>query len=160
VFILISGFLVSINSQIFNSLEGRWKFSRLITDQGSVEGVAYFRRTDDNPNVLFYREEGVFTSLQGIQYDISQEYEYRYSEDRIDVLFARERNRLLHSLEFIGPNQASGIHLCGYDTYCAGYQFHFPDRFELQYVVKGPKKNYQIETRFLKILNSEDTDIS
>jgi|SRR5579871_1205585 len=141
---------MSAISKIFYSLKGHWKFSRHITDQGTVEGIACFRKKANHPHVLLYREEGVFTSLKGQQHRISQEYEYRYSEEKIDVFFARERNQLLHSLEFTGPHQASGQHLCGKDTYFAAYQFHFPGSFELQYVVKGPKKDYQIQTLFSK----------
>ncbi len=141
---------MSAISKIFYSLEGFWKLSRHITDQGTVEGIACFRKKANHPNVLLYREEGVFTSLNGQRFDISQEFEYRLTEERIDVFFSREHDRLLHSLEFIGPNQASGRHLCGYDNYCAAYQFHFPGSFELHYVVKGPKKDYQIQTLFSK----------
>jgi hypothetical protein len=136
----------------FCSLEGYWKLSRIITNQGFIEGIAYFKKKAHYPDTLFYREKGMFTPLNGKSLDISQEYEYRYSKEKISVFFARERYRLLHSLEFAEPNKALGEHQCGCDTYRATYQFALPDEFELTYVVKGPKKDYQIKTIFKKSL--------
>ncbi len=137
--------------RIFCSLEGYWKLSRSITNQGSIDGIACFKKKADHSNVLFYKEKGVFTPLNGKSLNISQEYEYRYSKEKINVFFARECDRLLHALEFVESNKASGEHSCGCDTYLAIYQFNLPDEFELTYLVKGPNKDYQIKTVFKKI---------
>jgi hypothetical protein len=137
-------------ARIFCSLEGHWKFSRTVTNYGSIEGIACFKKKAGYPNVLFYREEGVFIPLKGIPLDISQEYEYRYSKEKMTVFFARKRDCLLHALEFVETNKALGEHSCGYDTYYATYQFSLPDEFELIYVVKGANKNYQMKTIFKK----------
>jgi hypothetical protein len=143
---------MSMVSRIFCSLEGTWKLSRIIPNQGSVEGVAHFKKDPSYPDILFYREEGVFTFSDGNQYAISQEYEYRYSKEKISVYFVRDRDRLLHYLEFTEPNKASGMHLCGCDIYFATYEFKLPSEFELMYDVQGPKKNYRIQTVFEKSL--------
>jgi hypothetical protein len=143
---------MGIVSRIFCSLEGSWKLSRTITNQGSVEGMASFRKKADYPDVLLYKEEGVFIPSNGKPLNFSQEYEYHYSKEKISVFFARERDRLLFALEFVEHNKAFGAHQCGYDTYRATYQFRLPEAFELTCVVEGPNKDYQIKTIFKKSL--------
>src|ERR1700722_1332297 len=141
---------MGVASRIFCSLEGHWKFSRAISNHDSIEGVACFRKTSHRPDILFYREKETFSFLKDIQIGLSQEYEYRYAGDKIAVYFCREHDRLLHSLEFMELDKASAEHLCGSDTYLATYQFHFPDRFELLYSIKGPHKDFQVKTVFLR----------
>jgi hypothetical protein len=139
---------MGVASRIFCSLEGHWKFSRVVSNHGSIEGIACFRKISHRPDILFYREKGTFTSLKDLQLDISQEYEYRYAKDKIAIYFCREPDRLLHSLEIMELNKATAEHLCGSDTYRATYQFHCPDRVELLYTIKGPHKDFQIQTAF------------
>lgn len=139
-------------SRIFCSLEGYWKLSRMATNQSLIEGTACFIKKADHPNVLFYKEKGILIPANGKPLNFSQEYEYRLSKEKITVFFARERDRLLHALEFVEPNKALGVHQCECDTYRATYQFNLPDEFELIYVVEGPHKDYQIKTIFKKSL--------
>lgn len=136
-------------SKIFNSLEGSWNFSRIISQQGAVvQGIARFTRQEQN--TLLYREEGQLTMSDGTVFPISQEYLYRHAKDQISVFFAKASTELLHTLNFERSYTASGMHQCAKDAYHARYNFSQleQNRFHLVYEVKGPKKNFQIETIF------------
>lgn len=138
-------------ASIFRSLEGKWTFARTISGQGTVKGIATFQKKPYLNDALFYREEGVFTSNEGKVLQAYRDYVYRYDakEDSISVYFAEEPERFFQRLEFSKNwTSAKALHCCGQDTYDATYEFHLPEKFFLTYFVKGPKKDYTIETEF------------
>lgn len=139
---------MSAVAQIFRRLEGRWKFKRAIPEHGTVEGLATFEKlNDDSTNVLRYKEDGTFQTLEKKVFNVSREYEYRLNDEKISVYL---ENRLLHDLEFKTPVTAVGTHLCGGDVYDATYDFVDSQNFELVYRVIGSNKNYSIHTTFTR----------
>lgn len=142
---------------VFNSLEGNWKLYRTLSNNGMMSGTAAFIRCDLNE--LFYRETGLFVpNTNAHTFKVYREYFYCYMKNQIHVFHA-ENNKptnLLHTLEFITnskatfPLQAQAHHVCSQDSYQALYSF-FATQFQLQYKVKGPKKNYTITTIFDRI---------
>ncbi len=142
-------------ASLFCSLQGKWAFSRLISGEGSVNGIATFTKSTLNEKTLYYRETGVFTQNNGCRFNVSRNYHYHYhqQEDTISVYFAEELPRLFQTLKFTTPTTAIASHLCKCDTYNAIYTFHSEDEFSIFYSVLGPKKNYTMTTIFNRSLN-------
>ncbi|HSX13327.1 MAG TPA: DUF6314 family protein [Chlamydiales bacterium] len=147
---------------IFNHFEGSWQFKR-ITPHGKMIGVARF--TNKTPNELHYREEGLFIretipkvssedDNEQYTHKIFQEYIYRLENDKIVIYFNEKPPRLFHRLEFTDDSQAFGFHLCKSDQYEAFFHFESPEKFTVTYLVKGPKKNYTINTTFQKYVKT------
>lgn len=140
--------------EIFRNLEGHWKFKRQISEEGSSHGEAHFQNTAW-PLTFHYREDSIFTTTQGADFKTFREYIYRYENGTISVFFIDPPDSLFHTLTFDTDNQypilAHAKHLCDCDTYDATYNFLSPIAFTLTYRVKGPKKDYRIETSFEKI---------
>lgn len=140
--------------EIFRHLEGTWGFKREISGEGKAEGKAFFRKSS-TPLEFHYREDGFFINTKGEKFKTFREYIYRYENGTISVYFTDPPDKLLHTLIFfnsssIPPFMAHAKHLCECDTYDATYQFDSHCTFTLTYAVKGPKKNYTIETYFEK----------
>ncbi|GAM29118.1 hypothetical protein SAMD00019534_122940, partial [Acytostelium subglobosum LB1] len=118
----------------------------------TVDGQASFTTmtSQDDANSLQYEESGILISNDNAGTPVNQRYIYRYQDDRIHVYFDAVPNdgRLLHSLDFINSNLATGHHWCPPDTYDATYEFVNPHEFHLTYCVQGPKKNYKMTTVF------------
>lgn len=141
---------MNIISHLFQHLPGCWNFQRVISGAGTVRGTAVFKKAAD-ASVLAYREEGVFTSLNNLVNNVYKNYIYRYQDKKISVFF--EDDKPFHTLEFSGtdfPLRAQANHLCKCDSYTAVYTFYSEHRFSLHYSVKGPQKDYTIETIFTK----------
>ncbi|MBS0603935.1 MAG: hypothetical protein JSS60_02740 [Verrucomicrobia bacterium] len=145
---------MSLATRIFHSLEGRWTLSRFISGHGKMEGTATFKKNSSDNTCLHYREEGVFIGDNGKANNVFREYYYRLSNDTISVLFSKKPEKLFHILSFAdtSPITATASHLCECDNYDAIYTFATPDEFTLFYSVKGPKKDYSIQTVFKRCL--------
>lgn len=134
--------------KIFDSLEGHWQWRRTISEQGTAQGKASFTRL--SPTQLAYREDGLL-STQSTDFKMFRTYTYQLEEENISVFFAGHTNSLFHRLQFTSPITASASHLCLCDHYEATYTFLNPTTFRLTYQVKGPKKDYTIDTTFEKL---------
>ena len=139
---------------LFNSLKGTWKISRTVNGNGMMHGSAQFIQIQ--PDVLFYRESGIFTRENNLQtFNVYREYLYCYRDNTIYVFFAEgdQLGALLHKLHFVtNENDTNSIkavarHICKNDCYSAEYLFSI-DKIHLQYQVDGPGKNYIITTIF------------
>jgi hypothetical protein len=131
----------------YNLLIGKWNFGRQMSGQGCMSGSASFVQTA--PGGLSYQESGLHQLAQGETVGFYQQYFYRHEGEDLIVRFAD--NRPFHALEFYrasGVLHADAHHLCGADTYKGRYIFHDSDRFSLIWDVRGPKKNYIIETEY------------
>jgi hypothetical protein len=143
---------------IFHSLEGLWKFDRLIKGHGHVKGLAKFQKISSICPTLQYREDGVFYDTNGKNFKTFRDYFYQLQEEKISVYFAENPKRLMHTLTFNTSNPttsflvAKATHLCSCDTYDAIYRFDLPSRFVLSHFVNGPHKNYTLETTFERLL--------
>lgn len=141
--------------QIFASLEGSWNLKRFIVNEGAVVGRAVFKRVNQDPLTLLYREDGIFTSESSqSEWNVFREFLYRLEEDKISAYFHEKPPRLFHTLVF-DKDDAKACHLCGCDQYDAFYQFKSPREFTLDYLIKGPKKDLKIHTIFTKTIEKE-----
>lgn len=143
--------------QVFDSLKNDWTLTRTISHQGIMHGTAHFKLIE--PNTLHYQEHGIFTSVTGASFNTTREYFYYYDNRtaEISVFFVEnnQRGKLLHSLQFIplklnAPLRAKAKHICSKDVYSATYEFNQHGQFSLRYQVKGPAKDYVINTLYKK----------
>ncbi|GKU06897.1 unnamed protein product [Fusarium langsethiae] len=106
-----------------------------------------------------YIEEGEFKTSQGFGFKATRRYVWRYNElkDVLSVWFAKpddlkRADYLFHEIEFTEPTEkgwaAKAGHLCIDDYYDVKYNFAFQavnlKEWEIEYTVKGPKKDYTI----------------
>lgn len=165
--------------QIFESLPGIWRITRetltpLKQWQNSgaecikASGYAAFITNDSQPDLLIYSEKVTIhgdsdNAMNGME--AKQKYKYRYDKSAETLIKYFYDDRLFYELKIgagstdgNGATEATasnemkfcGSHLCIQDTYDANYVFRNDDQFELKYSIKGPKKCYQIITKFEK----------
>ncbi|KAG8667130.1 hypothetical protein FPOAC1_011952 [Fusarium poae] len=106
-----------------------------------------------------YIEEGEFKTSQGFGFKATRRYVWRYDElkDVLSVWFAKpddlkRADYLFHEIEFTEPLEkgwaAKAGHLCIDDYYDVKYNFAFQavnlKEWQIEYTVKGPKKDYTI----------------
>ena len=121
-----------------------------------------------------YSEKTELTSSTGLTLSGTQKYIYRYDEtnDKLEVFFANRDEAVslgdfFHAVDFElppteearllqmsrsekSPWRAKASHLCSPDTYEVAYTFFFEgadlNKWKIEYEVKGPRKDYSIET--------------
>ncbi len=133
---------------VFHVLKGTWAFDRLIGGHGSMAGQAAFRAAA--PQSLDYEESGTHNAKGGAV-DFYQNYIYVHQDGEILVTF--RDGRPFHRLEFDSAQNfltATAVHFCGDDVYRGEYVFHDNDNFSLRWDVKGPRKDYMIETNYVR----------
>lgn len=98
---------------------------------------------------MIYREDFLIENFMHSY----KEYEYHYSARQIVKYFKSEdgENQVFYELEFINDNFAIASHLCSLDRYDVEYRFGELGCFNMKYVVKGPSKDYIINTQFIKV---------
>jgi hypothetical protein len=156
---------------IFRSFQGDWSLQRSLISSiatypsGTFRGSAkFFPRAPTEPEYdaeYLYHEEGDFETENGLKFRANRRYAYRYNEakDSLSVWFVKTDNKtvdyLFHELEILpaeggGGWRAIAHHLCIADTYDVQYEFRFKgasiEEWTLAYSVKGPQKDYRIES--------------
>lgn len=163
--------------QIFDSLPGIWRLTRetltpLKQWQNSgaecikAKGFAAFTLIESDPEQLIYSEkvtiynendnENVMNGMQA-----KQKYKYRYDNKTNTLTKLFFDDRLFYEMKFDARNDVGstteataitgcGTHLCIQDLYEANYSFRTDKLFELKYTVNGPKKCYEIITKYEK----------
>lgn len=113
---------------LFESLEGRWTLTRILTGFGEMTGMATFRPL--SRHVLEYREEGVLTLTSGTTHSAFRTLFYLHQGDHILVCFrpASRPKDLLHGLavgraDVPWPQNVDDTHFCGADSYHGRYEF-------------------------------------
>ncbi len=140
--------------RIFENLKGDWDFHRVLSKNGIVKGVAHFK--DISKYILNYREEGLWELENHKTYAVFKEYQYQYnpSSDKISVYFLQEPKKIFLEIDIVPLKNevilGKAQHLCLADHYQALYHFINPNKFRLNFQVKGPKKDYCSETVFKK----------
>lgn len=166
--------------QIFDLLPGIWRLRRetltpLKNWQNAgaecikANGFAAFTSTETDPNLLIYSEKVKIHSdnddnsgMNGME--AKQKYKYRYDPTATTLKKYFFDGRLFYTLKIDentrdnGATEAKasnaligcGEHLCIQDLYKANYSFANDNQFELKYVIEGPKKCYEIITKFEK----------
>lgn len=143
--------------QVFTNLVGCWRIRRVLGSYGHGEGLAQFTLTPD-PFTLNYREdiEVKYTAESGLkQPGVSgtayQEYVYLFDEERDKIIKRFVDGRHFYELKMnLETLEGEGEHLCEKDLYQAKYKFQDSNHFTLSYDVKGPEKEYVIQTLFTR----------
>jgi hypothetical protein len=138
------------SAQRFFSFEGRWTFIRSVNASEIMRGTAVFHPIDKRSSSYSYQEEGTYIAEHLAELSFFREYIYFLENETIDIYFAfqKKKREFFHTLAFTTPDQACGIHHCACDIYKATYTFLKNDTFIVQYDVKGPKKDFVIQTVF------------
>lgn len=118
-----------------------------------------------------YSEKTTLTTSSGLQLQGTQQYIYRYDEphDKLVVYFAKRDDEatldyLFHEVDLeapppvavaqAGPWKAKSSHFCSPDSYEVEYTFYFKgadlDKWQIKYDVKGPRKDYTMETWYTR----------
>jgi Family of unknown function (DUF6314) len=142
--------------QLFKHLQGVWKLKRRLGTQGYMQGVARFQTRREG--MLYYQEQGSATFGNGKTFSAYRAYAYVYGQGTIAVhswnSVHEQPAELLYTLYFQSANTtsqalvATGTHECVNDVYQAQYTFVSHKHFQLTYRVKGPHKDYVIQTHF------------
>jgi hypothetical protein len=140
--------------EIFKSLIGTWEISREGSKIKTAEGKATFIKVEER--CIKYREE-LKVKLIGSDtvHHTHREYFYIYEEDTDQIRVAFDSMELFYTMKVAGESVTScDEHLCINDTYKATYKFLSDTHFSVSYEVKGPKKDYVLKTKFVKVLGS------
>lgn len=97
---------MSLASKIFQLIKGTWRISRKIPGTGFLDGYAIFDQNPNDPNELFYSENGVFVFDDGKSLEASKKYIYRYINDDIYVYF-NEKSSSASSLSSSSSEEAT-----------------------------------------------------
>ena len=123
--------------------EGRWQVRRMIDDHlagqsGEFTGTAML---SPRGNGLWdWSESGVIALGGGKPMSAARRYLWRAEGDRIAVLF--DDGRPFHDFAPVGAPEAA--HWCAPDDYRVRYDFsRWPD-WQVEWVVKGPRKDYRM----------------
>lgn len=130
------------------AFEGLWEIERDIEDvragrAGRFVGRASFRPSADG---LAYREEGELTLEGAAPMAASRDYLWRDGPGgAIEVLFGD--GRFFHAFH---PDEAApaAVHACDPDTYRVRYDFSRWPRWQADWRVTGPRKDYAMLSRF------------
>lgn len=165
--------------QIFDSLPGIWKLSRETnplkqlqnsgTEYFKANGFAAFTSMESDPNLLIYSEKVTIESANEMnEMEAKQKYKYRY--DNVEKTLTKYffDDRLFYTIKFdnqhdnktakaTASNHVTGCgkHLCIQDLYEANYAFSNDKHFQMKYTVNGPKKCYEIITKYEKCSANE-----
>lgn len=145
----------SIARIIFNRLIGDWELERHIIDRsakdevhGYLHGQTSFKLIDDGK--LFCEESGIL-KINGNETNASRSYVYEYRDGKVLVFYddPHRKGDLLHELDFqpnVNGYAAKHCHLCGSDTYDVEILVSDKGYVQINYVVKGPHKDYEMQT--------------
>jgi hypothetical protein len=135
-------------TDVLAGLAGSWRFTRSFDPGiGTMLGQALFTPVD--AETLHYREDGQLVLADGQRSQAWREYRYLRDGDVVRVCFLD--GRTLHALRFEeGQGESSDVHYCIADVYTGHYRFALPNRFEITMTVRGPRKNYTIDTVYTR----------
>lgn len=138
--------------EIFDSFLGKWHITRRVGQYGIATGIANYVAIGENS--ILYREE-IYTDLfSGKLLHFYKEYNYCYNNHEIEKYFVQnyDGNKFFYKLEFSGDYSiAKAVHQCNQDFYQTTYSFHNHNNLNLRYSIQGAKKNYIIETGFIRL---------
>jgi len=142
--------------EVFQHLGGKWDVVRHF--EGSYRGVfsgeaTLIHRREDTAT-YHYEESGELVDGAGHAFAARQRYRYRLSGDGLQVLKCEGSEwELMHKLDFSREGRlalAEHVHLCGEDHYAVRYRVDLEGGWELDYEVRGPKKDYRIRSVYTR----------
>jgi len=136
---------------VFNQLIGTWGLERQIDDRsgrGILSGQCTFTTIDENH--LLCEEQGTLR-CNGAETEATRSYVYECRDDKIIILYndPHRKGDVLHELDFIAEGECSiarHCHLCGSDTYDLEFILKDDGAIMMNYVIKGPHKDYQMRS--------------
>jgi len=136
--------------------EGNWFFVRTIFDYnherpyGTANGIASFTRIDKKR--LVYKENGKLSlTASGQEFAFSRSFIYVFDGDQLEIFFNDGPNSgqlyQRYSLDITDSILAPGVqHSCRDDCYNGIFSIISPTEYKLETSIKGPKKDFKIET--------------
>ena len=132
-------------------LVGQWRIVREVAGQASMSGVAVFERMADGR--VFYREYAEVWLLNGKRLRGEQRYFYQ-AIDKGFAVFLYETGEGFERVEFAakmgGEYVAAAEHHCKDDRYASEYRFHEDGWFQVRHTVRGPRKDYVVQTLYVQ----------
>jgi hypothetical protein len=119
-----------------------------------MTGLAHFRAGP--VGILAYEETGaLLLPGQGEKlFQFSRRYLYRFTAGGLTIYFDEAVPRLFEKVEPQGGPlawHAKGTHDCAPDRYTSCYRFSIEDGFHFTHDVRGPSKDYRIETALRRV---------
>ncbi len=131
---------------------GQWTLDREVVGVAVMKGVTTF--TPAGPDTAEYFEEVSVHLADGQVLHGEQRYVYERISEGIAVYFHPSTQdgvrRLFHDLHFAGL-RAEARHLCKEDLYRTTYVIDSRDAFTVRHVVRGPRKDYVLHTRYQRV---------
>ncbi len=132
------------------AFEGVWRVARRIDDrlanqEGLFSGTARFEVT--GPCDLSYCESGTLTLGRGPAMTAERRYLWTFAAGEVHVRFADGAD--FH--RFIPQGVGAGTdHPCGDDLYSVTYDFGAWPRWQAEWSVRGPRKDYTSFTQYIR----------
>jgi hypothetical protein len=146
-------------SSVFEWLLGEWSFVREIPGYASVHGEA--KIVPDGDDSARYEETALVSLAQGGTLRAKQCYLHRRlppPANGIEVRFC-DRGELFERLEFSARDdstlQARARCQCAADVYESVFVVR-DERLEVVHVVRGPRKNYCVETVYTRLVRNHE----
>jgi hypothetical protein len=134
---------------VFPALSGHWLLTRTIDTGAAFIGRADFVTLRDDR--LDYHEYGELQLPDGQRLVGERRYVFTKHDGGFAVHFAETPLRLFHCVELsrVGPSLVGeATHRCGDDRYDGCYEFGADETFVIRHAVHGPRKRYDITTRY------------
>jgi len=135
------------------SLVGSWSLVRTADNGVSMTGIATVARR--GADAFDYHEGGALVLPGGQILAAERRYLFAATENGFAVFFAETPRRLFHRVAVIpvGANLiGDATHLCGDDRYDSRYEFRAVGEFLIAHRVRGPRKRYDMVTRYSRPL--------
>lgn len=135
-------------------LIGKWKINRIMTrfdgfPKGRMLGMGQFDLYEGNQ--LLYQEQLWHETENKDLLFATKFYRYHFSGTSIAIYFyQQENNRLFMTLSRGEHVRYKGSASCKEDHYSLTWDWIDKNRFKTCYQTMGPKKNYIIESEFLR----------
>ena len=158
---------MSLAHQIFNMIPGTWRLYRTIPGTGTLNGYAIFEVNPNNPNEIFYSENGIFYFNNGKSLEASKKYIYCLQNNDIyvyDVNFALFHKFGISDLDSVDGDERSdtpasphvsfnSFNVWKEDKFNICYEFDLDNNQEFNIIhdVKSPRVDYVSKTRFKRI---------
>ena len=131
-------------------LIGKWKINRLMIhpngfSKGRMMGIGQFDLHEESQ--LLYREKLWHENKNKNLFFATKFYRYHFSDTSIAIYFHQEENERLF---MVIDKNLKGYATCRLDHYRLTWNWICKDHFITRYEAKGPKKNYIIESEFLR----------
>jgi Family of unknown function (DUF6314) len=139
---------MSVEGGVFERLLGEWGFEREIPGRARMKGQARFTLLDEE--TALYEESGELRLEGGQRLQGRKSYVYEKRDDGFAVRFADTR-KLFHAVRFMMSGDdlvAEASHVCLNDLYVSAYTVRPDGSFEVRHEVRGPQKDYVIQTLY------------